>query len=117
MDMFLTIKSTFQLSRAATWVKLTQTLIKYGATLFVIPSDLLSQLRQINDRARLKRAKAKNNGNGGNGKSAVNGSAAPPSGCKSAPCSILRISAPQLGFPEVVLPITAGSTAGDIVLS
>lgn len=107
-----------QLSRAATWVKLTQTLIKYGSTLFVIPSDLLSQLRQINDRARLKRQKARNgNGNGGNSKLSVNGSAAPPSGCKSAPCSILRISAPQLGFPEVVLPISAGSTAGDIVLS
>ncbi|ODM98634.1 Rho GTPase-activating protein 18 [Orchesella cincta] len=105
-----------ELSRAATWVKLTQTLIRYGSSLFVIPSDLLSQLRQINDRARIKRAKAKNNGNGGNGKSNVNGSAA-ASGCKSAPCSILRISAPQLGFPEVVLPIGAGSTAGDIVLS
>lgn len=93
---------------------MTQTLIKYGAGLFYIPSDLLSQLRQINDRAKAKRAKARN-GNTPNNKSMANGNSG--SGCKSGPCNYLKVSAPQLGFPDVMLPINAGTTAGEIVLS
>jgi hypothetical protein len=97
---------------------MTQTLIKYGSGLFYIPSDLLSQLRQINDRAKAKRAKQRNNGNSGNnGKSVSNGSAPTTSSCKSGPCNYLKVSAPQLGFPDVMLPINAGTTAGEVVLS
>lgn len=90
---------------------MTQTLIKYGSGLFYIPSDLLSQLRQINERAKAKRAK---NRNGNNNKSASsNGN----SGGKPGPCNYLKVSAPQLGFPDVMLPINGGTTAGEIVLS
>jgi len=105
-----------ELSRAATWVRMTQTLIKYGAGLFYIPNDLLSQLRQINDRAKAKRAKARNNAGNGSNKALTNGNNGSLS-CKSGPCNYLKVSAPQLGFPDVMLPINAGTTAGEIVLS
>jgi len=100
---------------------MTQTLIKYGSGLFYIPSDLLSQLRQINDRAKAKRAKQRNNANNGNNSKSVsstNGNmSANTSNCRAGPCNYLKLSAPQLGFPDVMLPINAGTTAGEVVLS
>lgn len=99
-----------ELSLAATWVRLTQTLIRFGSSLFHIPSDLLSQMRQINDLAKLKRAKGKG-GNASNG-----GKSATTNGNKVGVCSSLKVSAPQLGFPELILPVHAGTTAGDIVV-
>lgn len=82
--------------------------------MFCVPSDLVSQLRQINDITKAKKAKNKQNGNGT--KTAQSAGGPVPSTCKVT-CNSLVVSAPQLGFPEVVLPIGAGTTAGDIVLS
>lgn len=94
-------------------MKMTQTLIKYGPSLFVIPSDLLSQLRQINERARAKKAKARNNAFNSS-KITTNNNV---SSMKGTACSNLLVSAPQLGFPEVTVTINAGTTAGDVVLT
>jgi len=100
-----------ELSRAATWVKLTQTLIRFGSTLFTVPSDLISQMRQINDCAKNKKSKGSKVGNG-----KLNNSGASKANCRTNTCNSLTISAPQLGFPEVMIPINGGTTAGDIVL-
>ena len=68
-------------------------------------------MRQINDSIRIKKAKGRQGGGGhGRGNS---GNGLP---LRNSVCNNLTVSAPQLGFPEVMLPINAGTTAGDIVL-
>ncbi|CAG7826136.1 unnamed protein product [Allacma fusca] len=105
-----------ELSRAATWVKLTMFVVQHGTSLFCVPSDLVSQLRQINDLTKSKKAKGKQNSGGGKVGHST-GSSALAQNCKgNSSCNNLIVSAPQLGFPEVMLPINAGTTAGDVVL-
>ena len=91
-------------------------LVKHGASIFCVPSDLVSQLRQINDITKAKKSKHKQNGSGTKSGQSSGIPVPAPMACKVT-CNSLVVSAPQLGFPEVVLPIGAGTTAGDIVLS